>query len=290
MKSATPELIALLASKRQFACSDLFTITRNGGDILRYCTTDVSIYWQDETFSCYSVQPSGLRYRIVTGLEADEQTLTLASDRTNMLDGVPFLDAVREGALDGARIKRERAYMDAWATPGPNGLQPIGCITLFTGYVSSIDNITRLSVELRVKSELALLDVSMPRHVWQASCIHTLYDTGCTLDRSLWSVSGAAETGSTDITVNWTDATPAYYWGGVITVTSGQNSGQTRTIKNSNGYQLELSYPLPYTMAVGDTFSAAPGCDHTMNTCTEHFANLDNFRGYPFIPSAETAL
>lgn len=290
MKSASPALLELLGSGRQYACADLFAITRRNGDTMRYCTADVPIRWDEQMYSCYGLQLYGLRYRIVTGLEADEQTLTISCDRTLMLENQPFLDAVKTGALDGARIRRERAYFEAWTKPGPNGLQPVGTIPLFSGFVSSIDSITRTTADLRVKSDLALLDLSMPRNTWQASCLHTLFDEGCSLRRELYATSGSAGAGSTDFVVNWTGATAAYYWNGTVLFTSGPNSGQRRTVKNSNGSQLILSSPLPYAVAEGDKFTAYPGCDHTMNTCEVRYSNTANYRGFPYIPTAETAL
>lgn len=290
MKSATPELIELLGSKRQFATADLFTITRKDGGVTRVCSSDVPIYWEGEIYSCYGLQASGVRYRTVTGLEADEQTLTLSGDRSVMLGDVPYIEAIQNGALDGARIKRARAYMEAWVVPDIYGVAPVGCITLFSGFVSSIDSITRSSAELRVKSDLALLDISMPRNSWQAGCINTLYDSSCGLNKDDWASVGVAEAGSTDTIVYWSGATAARFWGGTFTVTSGENIGQTRTVKNSTGTQLVLSTALPHAMSVGDTFMAYPGCDHTMNACTVRFGNLDKFRGFPFIPTTETAL
>ncbi|NTV02422.1 MAG: DUF2163 domain-containing protein [Chlorobiaceae bacterium] len=290
MKSATPELVALLASSRQFACTDLFTIVRQNGDTLRYSSADVPVYWEENMFTCYGLQIYGLRYRLVTGLEADEQTLTIAGERTQTLVGMPFLDAIQSGVLDGARIKRERAYFDGWGVGVQDMLRPVGCLTVFSGFVSSVDAVTRTSADLRVKSNLALLDVTMPRNSWQASCIHTLFDSGCGLNKLAHSRNGSAEAGSTDVVVNWSGAAAAYYWNGTFAVTSGANAGLGRSIKNSNGTQLLLSYPLPNAMAEGDLFVVCPGCDHTAYTCETRFGNKSNYRGYPYIPTAEIAL
>lgn len=291
MKDATPALVELLRSKRQFACVDLFTIVRRNGDTMRYCTGDIPVLWEAQIFTCYEAQLTGLRYRIVAGLEADEQTLTIAAERSLMLDGQPYLDAIREGALDGARIKRERAYFDGWGEfTGRPVLEPVGCITVFTGFVSSIESITRVQAELQVKSNVALLDVQMPRNVWQASCIHTLFDGGCGHDRQSYGEIGTVGVGSTAVDVAWDGATPAYYWNGSVRFTSGANANLTRAIKNSNGAFLVLSYPLPEIPAEGDTFVAWPGCEHTYEACGSKFSNQSNYRGFPFIPTAETAI
>ncbi|NTV01938.1 MAG: DUF2163 domain-containing protein [Chlorobiaceae bacterium] len=289
MKTVTTQLANLLSSRRQFAKCDLFTITRRNGAVLRIASADVPVYWDGEIYSCYSVQASGLRYRIVTGIEADEQTLTLACDRTVMLDNLPFLDAVQQGALDGAKIKRERAFFEAWETPCVSGLVPAGCITLFTGYASSVENVTRTEAELKVKSNLALLDMNMPRNTWQGSCINTLYDDWCGISKQSKGISGQAEAGSTDIAVKWSNATAATYWKGTVDFVSGANAGQTRTIKNSDGAHLIFATPLPYIVDEGDAFIAYPGCDHTTTTCTLK-GNLPRIRCFPYIPTAETAL
>jgi uncharacterized phage protein (TIGR02218 family) len=290
MKSANPELIELLTSKRQFACADLFTITRWNGDVLRISNTDVPIYWNNEIFSCYGIQPSGVRYRIVTGLEADEQTLVLACDRTIMMDNQPFLDAISNGSLDGARIKRERAYFETWAEPGAHGLAPVGCLTLFSGFVSTVDNVSRTEAELKVKSNLALLDVNMPISTWQASCINTVFKGLCKLSKEAYGVTGAAGSGASNILIPWSGATAAYFWKGTVAFTTGANAGQIRTIKNSDGSGLLLASPLPYAPGAGDEFIAYPGCDHTMFACEHKFGNLVNFRGTPYIPTSEMAL
>ena len=290
MKTADPALVTLLESKRQFACADLFVITQKNNNEIFITNADVPVYYGSETYSCYGVQLSGLRYKITTGLEADEQTLIIASDRITLLDTLPFLDAIQSGSLDGARISRSRAYFEAWAEPTPNGLVPVGVLPLFSGYVASVDAITRTQASLKVKSDLALLDVELPRNKWQASCINQLYDGGCGLARVSWEDAGVVASGSTKLVINWASATPAYYWQGTVLFTSGVNAGFTRTIKNSTGTTLVLSYPLPNTPGTGDTFTCVPGCDKTMTTCEDRFSNLANFKGFPYIPTAETAL
>ena len=147
MKTASPALQELLQSKRQFICADLFTITQLSTNVLHLTTADRVVTSQGITYNPYGVQISGLRYRITAGMDADEQTVVIAAQRTHLLDGLPFLDAVRSGSLDGAKIRRARAYMEVWG-------EVVGEVTLFTGYVSSIRAITRLQAEISVKSDM----------------------------------------------------------------------------------------------------------------------------------------
>ena len=41
--------------------------------------------------------------------------------------------------------------------------------------------------------------------------------------------------------------------------------------------------------STGDGFTVAFGCDHTRGTCQSRFANLANFRGFPFVPPPQIA-
>lgn len=283
MKTASPPLQELLQSKRQFICADLFTITQLSTNVLHLTTADRVVTSQGITYNPYGVQISGLRYRITAGMDADEQTVVIAAQRTHLLDGLPFLDAVRNGSLDGAKIRRARAYMEVWG-------DVVGEVTLFTGYVSSIRAITRLQAEISVKSNMALLDLQMPRRQWQSACVHTLYDANCGLTKSSFTHDGVVDAVSTPSVVYWASATSGNFWQGTILFTSGANAGQRRTIKNSTGLSFVLSYPLPHAPQVGDTFAASWGCDKTLQTCQNRFGNTSRNTSMPFIPSSELGL
>jgi uncharacterized phage protein (TIGR02218 family) len=66
--------------------------------------------------------------------------------------------------------------------------------------------------------------------------------------------------------------------------------GTKRSLKAYASGALQLFSPLPVAPAVGDTFSIFPGCDKTMATCQNKYSNVVHFRGFPFIPTPETAV
>ena len=73
-------------------------------------------------------------------------------------------------------------------------------------------------------------------------------------------------------------------------MTSGLNAGVSRMVANWDGAStLSLQAPLPFGVAVGDTFTVTAGCDKTMATCTA-FGNLVNYGGEPFIPPPELSI
>ena len=283
MKSASPALQALLQSQRQFICADLFTITQRNTNVMHLTSADRVVTSDGITYTPYGAQLSGLRYRITAGLDADEQTVLIGAERSQTLDGQPLLDAIRDGALDGAQIRRARAYMEVWG-------QVVGEVTLFTGYVSAVRSLTRTQAELSVKSNLALLDLPMPRRQWQSACVHTLYDANCGLLKSSYTFDGAVDAVSSRTVVHWAGATSGNFWQGTILFTGGANAGQRRTIKNSTGLTFVLSYPLPQPPQVGDTFAASWGCDKTLQTCQNRFGNRSRNTSMPFIPSSEMGL
>jgi len=282
MKNASPALTALLNSHRQFVCADLFVLSTAIGGEYFYTTADIPITVDGVTYSPFGLQISGLRYKLTSTLEADEQNITIAASPNDLIGAVPFIEALQQGVFDGGRVVRYRAYMTDWQSP------PVGTILLFTGYISTVNSLNRLQAEIKVKSDLALLDVQMPRRLYQANCLNTLYDEGCGVNKGSYAFSGTVEAGSTVTTINWAGATSAAFWLGTIVFANGVNTGLTRTIKNSNGYQLILNTPLPYPCSTGDGFTAYWGCDKSATTCTNKFNNFANNTSFPFVPSQVT--
>ncbi len=209
--------------------------------------------------------------------EAMRQQVTIYARTIDTIGGAPFLQAMRQGLLDGAEIQREKAFFNAWGAP------PIGSVILFKGRVAQIDSIGRTSAQVTVASDLVLLDIDMPRNVYQANCQHVLYDAGCGVAAGTYSAQGSVASGSTQSLIEWPSANASYQQG-TITFTSGANTGATATIKSAGSGWLQLAYPLSNAPSVGDAFSASFGCDHTMATCQIRFGNLSRLRGFPFVP------
>ena len=157
-----------------------------------------------------------------------------------------------------AEIVRQRVFFSDRI-----GGTAIGSVTLFKGRLGVIDEVGRTSAKLNTNSDLVLLDIDMPRNVYQPTCLHTLYDFGCTLVKNAFGTSGTAGSGSTASTINWSGASLNFQQGS-ITFTSGVNAGVTATVGSAvAGTSLTLLYPLESVPAVGDGFTVYFGCDHT---------------------------
>ena len=76
--------------------------------------------------------------------------------------------------------------------------------------------------------------------------------------------------------------------GGTLTWSSGGNAGQTAIIRSakahSDGVLVEVDRDLIDPPQEGDAFSAVVGCDKRKQTCAAKFDNLNNFRGFPYMP------
>ena len=69
------------------------------------------------------------------------------------------------------------------ADAGGYGDTSAGTVILFSGRISDID-CSRTGVEMKCRSHLELLNIQMPRRLWQSSCTHVFGDAMCLFNRS----------------------------------------------------------------------------------------------------------
>lgn len=280
--------LALLNSGADFDMCDLYQITLSGGAVLRYTNAQTSQTFLGNTYLAGPVfQRGNLSHK--TGTAASTFQITIAATAADTIAGKAFIPYVLALGFDGAAITVYRAFLAKWST----GI--VGAINDFTGVVSTVNTITRASLQITVSDPRLRFTVNMPSNVYQSSCANVFCDPNCTLVAATYTTAGAVLTGFTPTALTfWTNSTKAdgYYTQGIIKFTSGACSGQARTVStfaNAHGL-VKLIYPLPASPAIGDTFTMRAGCDHTLATCKTKFAadNSINFRGQPFIPAAET--
>ncbi len=77
---------------------------------------------------------------------------------------------------------------------------------------------------------------------------------------------------------------------GTVKFLTGGNAGYEAEVKSYAGGVFTCQLPLPFEIAVGDSFHAIRGCDRTFNTCRAVFANQLNFRGFPHLPGVDEML
>jgi uncharacterized phage protein (TIGR02218 family) len=262
----------------QIGLADLWTITTITGTVLRWTSLDIPITTGGYTYSCGPIMKRG-NTRITSSPEVDTLSVTIETGDSITLGGIPFSHAAANGALDGASVKLERAFMKTWGEVN-------AVVHLFEGRVSGIDP-KHTEVAIEIKSLLETLNSKWPRNLYQPACNHQLYGAGCKVIRENYQVTGTA-TGGTTTRINWNPNKDAeYYDQGVIVFTSGQNVGARRTIKTQDSTGLTVALPLQHAVKSGDRFTVVPGCDKTHDTCRGKFQNLTRYRGFPWVPKPE---
>lgn len=266
--------------------ADLFEFDLKSGQSIFCNNVDWDIVYLGQTYASGVPLVTGVKYKSAVGLSVDHQQITVSARPTDTINGAPFMDAIASGAFEGAKFTRTRVFYDR--PPALGGTQQGGVI-LFSGRVATVDNVGRTAAQMTVASGLVILDYDMPRNLYSPNCIHVLYDSGCGVDRASFTVTGSVGAGSTEKLINSSVAVAGHLQGALL-FTSGLNAGVTATVGALvAGTSFTLVYPVPDPVAVGDGFTVSFGCDHTRGTCQGRFANLANFRGFPFIPPPQIA-
>ena len=274
----------------QMLIADLYTFTLNDGTVLRYTSCDIDLTVGGHLFTSLGVKFKKGNVRTPIGTEVADFSLTIYAGDSDTVEGITFLNAISNGLFDSAYLKREILCKTSWTDNSG------GTILSFYGRIADIVY-KRDQVVFTIKSPSELLNLNFPKNVYQSGCLHTLYDSGCTLLKANF-VSASAIHILHDTSLmeaaTLTQAT-GYFDLGRIVFTSGVNNGVIRSIRSyikvsAGVQQFVLSYPLLNLPSVADTFNIYPGCDKTMTTCTNKFSNLVNFRGFPFIPVPEAAV
>ncbi len=78
-----------------------------------------------------------------------------------------------------------------------------------------------------------------------------------------------------------------YFDYGLITFTSGLNSGLSMEVKSYVPGQITLQLPFPYAVVPGDAYTMHAGCDKSLATCRDRFNNIVNMRAEPYLPGID---
>lgn len=221
--------------------------------------------------------------RSKTGCEVDTLKVSLLVNPSVMRNGMPLTAFAQAGGFDGCQVTVRRFFAET------QNSEPAGNFVVFYGEEGGVQ-VTASEVAIDVKSGMQLLDTKLPRNLFSAQCGRSVYDAGCGANRSAFAVtSNVTSNGTVSLfDANLPQAT-GYFELGSVTFLTGQNEGETRTVKSFAGGQVGLMFPLPYAPLTGDVVQIVPGCDNTLATCTSKFANQGNFRGFPYIPVPEAS-
>ncbi len=82
-----------------------------------------------------------------------------------------------------------------------------------------------------------------------------------------------------------------YFTSGKVTFTSGKNQGLSMEVKGYVPGVVDLQLPMPYRIAVGDTYRIEKGCNKRfIEDCKDTYDNAINFRGEPHLPGLDQVI
>ena len=134
--------------------------------------------------------------------------------------------------------------------------------------------------------------------IFSPSCKADLFDSRCKIvaTEGVWKFSGKTVDAIVTAQRQFTDAglvqLAGFFTAGKLEWTSGANTGLAKEIKiHLGGGNITLQEPMPYTIAIGDTYTIYAGCQKRYaEDCVAKFANGINFRGFPTIPGNDAVL
>jgi uncharacterized phage protein (TIGR02218 family) len=153
-------------------------------------------------------------------------------------------------------------------------------VTIYKGRVSNC-RFTKMEAEINCDPIFTGLKRPGLRIKYEPTCANGLYDVGCTLNKELFKTTG---------TVSWTDGRRQF----IIPAAKGKAADYfVGGMMNLNGLHMISDYNastgkitlVRHTIgaAVGDAVSLYPGCDHSRTVCYSRFANINNYKGFPWM-------
>lgn len=156
--------------------------------------------------------------------------------------------------------------------------------TTSIGWKGRLSNIKPVKNRLTLSFESVFTSLRRPglRARYQKVCRHVLYNRGCSLDPESFATVGQCSAVVSNIVTVPEAAGEAngYFTGGMIRAPD----DLLAFIIDHTGSTLTLQRPFD-SLWGGVAVTIYPGCNRLRQTCLDKFSNLDNFGGFPWIPS-----
>lgn len=295
MKSIPNALLEFLLSPEcdSTYCADLITVELVSGFVLRITDGQMDIPYQGNTY--YAAKYGGWE---VTGTECSLGLLNSTADIRIVAGAevvmpnwnVPLMQAIQLGLFDAAVITILSTFGLSY------GDTSFGTVVRYSGQITDLQKTGRSEAEGTAKPYTFTLNQPMPRQVFQPGCRWTLYDQyTCTVSKAAFtypatvgSVAGSSLVPMVAITV----PSGITLEQGVVTFTSGRNTGLSMSIQAWDGTTIRLTKPFLFPIAPGDAFNAIAGCAHTIEACASFQPSTFrlNYGGTPFIPNQEASV
>lgn len=274
MKTVSPALQMHLG-KELATLATLIKITRSDGHIVGFTSFDKDIVISGVTYLADGAfQASAIQNR--------------AALSTDNLDIVGLLDSTMISDVDLLAGIYDHARIDVFLCNWDDLTQ--GIVQLRRGWLGQVKIIGgKYQAELRGLHDLLQRPFGK---VYSPECRHAFGDTSCKINLVAQTVTGSASAVAdlshfTDSSRSEADGVFDY---GLLTWTSGANTGLSMEVKSFIAKQFTLWLPMPNAITVGHTYSVYKGCDKRFSTCQTVFNNTANFGGFPTLPGVDRIL
>lgn len=278
MKSVSGGLAAHIAGEVT-TLATIWRVTRADGQVFGYTDHDADVVYGALThIASAGYTASAVETR--AGLAADNLEIT------GLLDAPSITEAdLMAGKWDFAKVE---ISLINWADTSQGILR---------------QRVGRLG-EVRVArgrfiAELLGLAVALQQSVGrvvQVACDARLGDARCKVNLATYTVSGAVTAVSSRRAFTDAARAEAQHWFryGRVIWTSGANNGYAMEVDSFASGAFGLALPMPYDIAISDTYSAYAGCDKSGRLgaahCKAKFSNYVNFQGFEDVPGMDKML
>ncbi len=206
------------------------------------------------------------RSALALGAEAAKSALELKLPPDHALVR-HLLQATLTGEATAVRLRIvQREYW--WLS----GTRWMGCVL----GVEVADDAARIRCE---SAQVSLKRIGL-RRLYSRACSHVLYSAACGAKPiAAW----ATVVQVLGRSVEFDGGVPAAVAGTLAGGWLETDAGARHMIVSESTVGVELLYPVAIEVGTGVQLTA--GCDHSTSTCQSRFDNLDNYGGFPFIPT-----
>lgn len=256
-------------------------VTRNDGTVQGFTDHD-----NDLTFG-------GVTYEAATGFTASQFSASMGLAVDNMeVEGALSSASINEddlaaGHYDNAAVE---VYWVNWSNVSQRHI-------INKGYIGEVKRHgVMFSAEMRGLSNALQQKIGRK---YQRYCNAIVGDAQCGIDlnNAAYKGTGTVDSVSSNRAFTATGLTgfsDDWFTAGVVNWSTGNNAGSSMEIKlhdyTSGVVTIELWQPMPFDIAVTDTFTITVGCKQDADTCNSKFSNIINFRGFNLIPGPDLLL
>lgn len=225
----------------------------------------------------------GLVYRASPGMLPSSISLSDGFDADNVdIKGALTSEAIREedlasGRWDGASFA---IFMTDWQAPG------LEIVHVARGELGDV-SLSGAAFEVELKGPTAALDRAVVEQT-SPECRASLGDKRCRVDMAgRVRLARVISCDDAVVTVDAVEPSANAYGYGRLRWISGANSGLSSFIRSSAGDSVTLRDAPAFAAGESDLVELSEGCDRSLATCSERFANAVNFRAEPHLPGMD---